>query len=208
MMKKSEVENRVFCCLFCALLLLAAMAGAEGPNGRSPEKKTDAPKSVKVDPCSLLTSEDVHSVQGDTIQETKPSAHSGGGLLLSQCLFRTVTPSKSVSLEIATTSSTSPRTFWRKQFHSPKGEAPQKGLSSGGSEEKRSAERREEDEAARPRRIAGVGEEAFWVGGRVTGALYVLKGNTFLRISVGGVREEPARIEKSVALARAALKRI
>lgn len=42
----------------------------------------------------------------------------------------------------------------------------------------------------------------------MVGALYVLKGNTFLRISVGGVREEPARIEKSVALARLALKRL
>jgi hypothetical protein len=42
----------------------------------------------------------------------------------------------------------------------------------------------------------------------MVGALYVLKGNTFVRISVGGVREEPARIEKSVALARLALKRL
>ena len=42
----------------------------------------------------------------------------------------------------------------------------------------------------------------------MVGALYVLKGDTFLRISVGGVREEPARIQKSVALARLALKRL
>jgi hypothetical protein len=40
------------------------------------------------------------------------------------------------------------------------------------------------------------------------GALYVLKGNTFLRISVGGIREEPVRIEKSKALARIAIKRM
>jgi len=42
----------------------------------------------------------------------------------------------------------------------------------------------------------------------MTGALYVLKGDTFLRISVGGVREESARIGKSVALARLVLKRL
>jgi hypothetical protein len=53
-----------------------------------------------------------------------------------------------------------------------------------------------------------VGEEAYWVGGPVVGALYILRGDTFLRISVGGVREESRRIEKSIALARAALKRM
>jgi len=31
---------------------------------------------------------------------------------------------------------------------------------------------------------------------------YVLRGNTFLRISVGGIRDEAERIEKSQALAR------
>jgi len=36
----------------------------------------------------------------------------------------------------------------------------------------------------------------------------VLKGDTFLRISVGGVREESVRIQKSVAFARLALKRL
>ena len=56
--------------------------------------------------------------------------------------------------------------------------------------------------------ITGVGEQAYWVGSPLVGALYVLKGNTFLRISVGGVREEPVRIQKSVALARLALKRL
>jgi hypothetical protein len=35
-----------------------------------------------------------------------------------------------------------------------------------------------------------------------------LKGNTFLRISVGGIRKEPVRIEKSKALARIAIKRM
>jgi len=38
--------------------------------------------------------------------------------------------------------------------------------------------------------------------------LYVLQGDKFLRISIGGIRQEPERIEKSKALARAALKRL
>jgi hypothetical protein len=148
-------------------------------------------------------------VQGDQIQETKPSTQPGGGLIMSQCLFRTATPSKSVSVAIASPGSISPRTFWQKQFQSGKpasGEkekAEKKPLAGSKKQEKE-----EDDESTRPRAIAGVGEEAYWVGGPMVGALYVLKGNTFVRISVGGVREEPARIEKSVALARLALKRL
>ena len=69
-------------------------------------------------------------------------------------------------------------------------------------------EKEEDEESTRPRTIQGLGEQAYWVGSPLVGALYVLKGNTFLRISVGGVREESARIEKSVALARLALKRL
>lgn len=51
-------------------------------------------------------------------------------------------------------------------------------------------------------------KKAYWVGGPIAGALYVLQGNTFLRISVGGIHEESARIEKSRALARIALKHL
>ncbi|HEX9224994.1 MAG TPA: hypothetical protein VF860_16815 [Candidatus Acidoferrales bacterium] len=61
---------------------------------------------------------------------------------------------------------------------------------------------------SKPRLIHGLGEEAYWVGNPVAGALYVLQGETFLRISVGGVRAESARIEESKTLARAVLKRL
>jgi len=54
----------------------------------------------------------------------------------------------------------------------------------------------------------GVGEEAFWVGNRIMGALYVLKGNAFLRISVGGEKDESVRITKTKTLAQKALKRL
>ena len=97
------------------------------------------------------------------------------------------------------------------QFHSRKAEADENEKQSAGKATKKPvAQRKEEedDEGTRPRVIAGVGEEAYWVGGPVVGALYVLRGETFLRISVGGVREESRRIEKCIALARAALKRM
>jgi len=200
------MKNKFARPLLCMLLLVSALARAEGP--RYPASKDgDTVKQSRIDPCSLLTSKEVAAVQGEPVQQTKPSNQPGTGLLMLQCLFRTTTPTKSVSLAVAAPSATSPRAFWRKQFH-PGKSAKEK--DSAGAEKKSVAERKEqeEEESTRPRAIAGLGEEAYWVGGPIAGALYVLKGNTFLRVSVGGIREEPLRIEKSKALARVALKRL
>jgi len=83
-------------------------------------------------------------------------------------------------------STLTPREYWRQQFHPHEPE-------------------KERDTRARP--IAAVGEEAYWTGNRFAGALYVLCGDTFLRVSVGGIRDEQARIATSKALALAAVKR-
>jgi hypothetical protein len=56
--------------------------------------------------------------------------------------------------------------------------------------------------------VSGVGDEAWWTGNAQVGALYVLKGDAFLRISVGGGEPERARIERSRLLARRALRRL
>lgn len=167
----------------------------------------DSVKQARPDACAMLTSADIQKIQGDAVQETKPSTPPAGGLVMSQCLFRTANPSKSVSVAIALPGSTSPRTFWHKQFPSAKSSSEdevEKKRATGSKEDKKE----EEEESSRPRTIQGIGEQAYWVGSPMTGALYVLKGDTFVRISVGGVREESARIEKSVALARLALKRL
>jgi hypothetical protein len=177
-------------------------------NAETEKPTREAAKKTNADACALLTSADVQNVQADAVQETKSSVQPGGGLTMSQCLFRTVTASKSVSVAIASQSSISPRTFWEKQFHSEKNKIEEKENKKKKPIAGRREEKEEEDESTRPRAIAGVGEEAYWVGGPMVGALYVLQGNTFLRISVGGVRDESARIEKSGALARIALKHL
>ena len=191
--------KNLFRLMLCFLALAGAMFGAQ-------KAAHNPARQAKPDACALLTSADVQAVQGDPVQETKASTQPGGGLVMSQCLFRTSAPSKSVSVAIASPGSISPRMFWQKQFGSSKAASEEK------TEKKPAARRKEEkeedEESTRPRTIAGVGEQAYWVGSPMVGAPYVLKGNTFLRISVGGVREEPARIQKSVALARLALKRL
>jgi hypothetical protein len=192
--------KNLFRLIVCFLLLVGVISAAQ-------KTATHPTRQSKPDPCSLLTSADIQAVQGDAAQETKPSTQPAGGLVMSQCLFRTASPSKSVSLSVASAGSVSPRAFWQKQFHSgnlgPEEKEKDKPAAVGPKDAKQ-----EEDESTRPRTIKGVGEQAYWVGSPMVGALYVLKGNTFLRISVGGVREESARIEKSMALARLALKRL
>ena len=66
----------------------------------------------------------------------------------------------------------------------------------------------EEERLSVPKPVKGVGQEAFWVGNGVIGGLYVLKGDAYIRISIGGAETEAARIEKTKTLARSALKRL
>ena len=200
--------------LLCALLYSAVpLSGGKAPGG-SPQKSARAVKDTrsakKIDVCALLTSAEMEAVQGEPVKETKPSVQQSGSFLMSQCFFRTATFTKSVSLALAVPdpakpSAFTPREFWGKQFHPP--EPVKEGKPVAGKAPKKS-EPEDEKEVGKPRAIAGLGEEAYWVGNPISGALYVLKGNSFLRISVGGVREESARMEKSKALARAALKRL
>ena len=187
--------------MLCFLSLAGAMSGLQRPL-HAPAKPTRA-----ADPCKLLSSADIRAVQEDALQETKPSTQPSGGLVLSQCVFRTADPGKSVSVAIASAGSASPRAFWQKQFQSANSTSEEKEHEKSAVEHKQ-GKHEEDEESTRPRKIAGVGEQAYWVGSPMVGALYVLKGNSFLRISVGGVREEPARIQKSIALARLALKRM
>lgn len=146
--------------------------------------------------CGLLTNAEIERIAGMPVVERKPTTQPAGGLLLSQCYFGT-SSSRSVSLAVAGAApgrtKLTPTEYWRQQFHPREGREESKG------------ERERESEA---RAIPGVGDEAYWAGNRIAGALYVLRGRTFLRISVGGISDEAQRIETSKALAVAALKRL
>jgi hypothetical protein len=134
--------------------------------------------------CALLSEEDVRRVQGEPVQERKPS-EAGRTFRVIQCFYRTPTFAKSVSVALAVPLPTDaarsgPRDYWRATF----------------------------DDSAEPRPVPALGDEAFWVGDRVTGALYVLRGDAFLRLSVGGVADEAARLERARVLAESVLPRL
>ena len=75
-----------------------------------------------------------------------------------------------------------------------------------GANEERQSEREEEGETKNPpKKIDGVGEEAFWSGNRFGGALYVLNGNLIVRVSVGGPDNEETKIARSKAIGEKAV---
>jgi hypothetical protein len=160
-----------------------------------------------MDACALLTSAEIEAIQGERVEETKPTVQSGGGLFTSRCVFRTPTLSKSVSVTLTASDPAHPgtltaRQLWDKQFHSLELESDEDSGS-----EKNGKDGESEHGSGKPRTVSGLGEEAYWVASPVASALYVLRGETFLRVSVGSTGRESERMEKSKALARTALKR-
>lgn len=157
----------------------------------------------KFDPCSLLTNIEIKAVQGHAPVQNVPSEQPAGSFQFTQCFYRTAEFTSSVSVAVgiplATDSKRSgPRQYWRQRFHGQ--------MSRAADEEEKEAPG--EKEKRPPKRIGGLGDEAFWVGDPKTGVLYVLKGEIFLRLSVGGPGDETQKIKRARALASQALKRL
>jgi hypothetical protein len=183
---------------------------------KSAKVPEDASSAAKIDVCALLARTEIQVVQNQPVEETKPSAQPSGAFLMLQCFYRTTTFAKSVTLAMAMPdpakpSVLTPREYWNRQFH-PREQAEKEKEkdepAAGKAKTRNETEEEREKELGKPRVIDGLGEEAYWVGNLITAALYVLKREVFLRISVGGVRDESERIEKSKTLAHAALKRV
>ena len=66
----------------------------------------------------------------------------------------------------------------------------------------------EEEEGSPPQKVNGLGDDAYWIGSRVGGALYVLKGSSYVRISIGGGADQSNKITKSKTLAQKAMARL
>jgi hypothetical protein len=172
--------NRLFVSVFALLSLGAASRAAA---------------ETKFDPCSLLTKSEIQAVQGHAPAQKISSEQPAGSFQFTQCFYRTSEFSSSVSVAVgiplATDSKRSgPRQYWQQQFHGQVSAAPG----------------RKKKEPPKP--IAGLGDEAFWVGDPISGALYVLKGEVFLRLSVGGPPDVAQKIKRARALASHALKRL
>jgi hypothetical protein len=174
----------------------------------------------KIDVCELLTSKELQAVQGEAVKDAKRSSHAEGGFMISQCFYTLPTFTNSISLMVAqkgdTAGARDPREFWKETFDRPNEEAngdkKESAHQNNKDEEKAKSGTREQAEekerSTRPRKITGLGDDAYWTGNRFGGALYALKGDTYIRLSVGGPGDQEAKITKAKALAQMIIKRL
>jgi hypothetical protein len=182
------------------------------PATTSPAAPAAPAVKAKVDVCALLTSDDLKSVQGETLKEAQRSDRRDGVFIVAQCYYALPTTSNSVVLNVTTAAEgqgvNNPRKFWEDTFGAEDDKGGDREKERERAKKARPAAGEEEEEGARPERVSGLGEEAFWLASRVGGALYVLKKDVFFRISVGGAGDEKAKLKKSRSLAQQVLKRI
>jgi hypothetical protein len=191
-------------------------SGSPLPAATSPPASGSLTTGLKVDSCKMLTSDELKAVLGEPLKETKASDRADGGFNVSQCFYSLPTFSKSVSLSVTSAGTRDVREFWDETFHREEAEKQ-----SERKEEKEKAKDRkeprtekkegrgeEEEESHPPQKVAGAGDEAFWIGSPIGGALYVLKKNVFFRISIGGSDDQKTRLNKSKALATKILARV
>jgi hypothetical protein len=163
-----------------------------------------------------LTSDEIKAVQGESLKDTKASDRASGDLIVTQCYYELPTASNSISLTLTETNpqkkGRSLKDVWEEAFgkdeNKTDSERKREGEKERDKEKAKPAAGEEEEESAPLEPVRGVGDEAFWSASRVGGALYVLKRDRFIRISVGGKGDLEAKLKKSKALAQKALRHL
>jgi hypothetical protein len=154
--------------------------------------------------CTLIEKSEIASVQGVEVQQMQPTSQKSGDLVISQCYYTAISAdgaqNLSVFVQVIQRDPKSSRRDALKQFWEERFERE--------SNEKRREERHEEEAINPPLPVSGFGHEAYWLGSSRGGALYVLKKDKLLRISVGGTDDVKANIQKSKMLAKKALARL
>ena len=174
-------------------------------------------------------------MQGEAPADAQGSEHSAGGLSMSQCFYRLPTFAKSINLEVVRAGRDAPagalKEYWRKRFHPEAVEVRERErelkeeherereeqiereraagqVREGGHGEKEEEGGGEDEEEARPRRVQGLGQEAYATWNRRAVTLYVLKGDAVVRVAVSGPEDGDVRQKKAAALAADVLKRL
>ena len=199
--------RKLWVALVCCLPL--ALAGCKKREITQPVPRAGQESNqAQTDVCGLITSQEIEAIQGSPIKETKSSARSDVAFRVSQCFYTATEFSKSVSLAVmqrdpGRPTTTSPKDFWKERFGRYSGEEREHDK-----DEEETERKEEKEESVPPKKIDGIGEEAFWARNRFGGVLYVLKGDAFISISLGGADDEQTKIKKSKALAQKALQRL
>lgn len=186
------------------LCLLPMLAGCD--------KNTSAPlsatKQPSVDVCALLTKEEIQAIEGSPLKRTQSSEHVDQGIRSSHCFYATEDPGKSISLLLTekdpnfVKGQQDPKEVWTGLFNRESDEKKEEEIESKGNQPGND----EEEERLPPTKIAGLGDGAYWINSRKASALYVLKKDRFIRISLSSAEKDD--IEKSKTLAQKAIERL
>ncbi len=205
--------------------VLIAFAGckkkSEVPPPQDAQTQATATRTVRTltdNACSFLTNEEIQKVQGAPVKETKGNGTADGHLQVLQCYYAAEPSNRSVSLMVTQndpkgTDARAAKESWENTFgrydeDKNKEREGEKEKAESLREQKSGRGEEEEEGKAPMKKIEGVGEEAFWSGSRVGGALYVLKNGAYIRISIGGPDQEEEKIKKTKALAAEAIARL
>jgi ABC-type glycerol-3-phosphate transport system substrate-binding protein len=168
----------------------------------SPAMTTTASPANAFDACSLLTSDDIKSVQGEAVLEAKPNRRTDSPFAVTQCFYMTPSFTKSVSLEVTQrgASTQSVHDFWKTNFERAEDKREKK------NERRKLKGKPLAGEPAVP--VKGIGDEAYWISTNANSTLYAFKKDALVRISIGGTDAEEARMKKIKTLVEKALARL
>ena len=174
------------------------VAGCSKPEAPTAQAEKQAPSeqaaspAAALEPCSLLTSEEIAAVQGEPVQQSRPSQRVDRGLTMFECYFALPTFTNSVSFSVGRRDDgpggRDAQQYWQDVFN----EAALKGS----------------EKSPPPQHVEGLGDDAYWSGNEKMGALHVLAGPHYVRVSVGGPGDQKSKIDKCKALAEIVLKRL
>jgi len=190
----SGMRKLLFVCLIT--LLVAILSGCGERRGAT----------ATHDACSLVSKEEVGSVQASPVTDTNSSERSEDVFRVSQCFYATAESSKSVNLALVQErtdqqNKRSPKDFWKEKFGPYAGNEKERD----GKVETKNVEK---EQGPAPKKIGGIGDDAYWVTNRFGGMLYVLKGDAFISVGLGGTDDEETKLKKSKVLAQTALQRL
>lgn len=200
--------ERLFGPLLALACIFLSFSGCEKPKPSAQQnEKVEAAILQTLDVCSLLSANEVAAIQGSPVKQSKSNISGDGKFLTRQCFYEANDFNRSVNLALTSRDPSSgtplsPGALWKERFASyrtgaRKEEKEEKPRATVGEEE---GERHDP-----PQKVEGLGDDAFWMG---PDALYVLHGDVFLRLSVGGNDSPDVKLRNATDLMKSALARL
>ncbi len=122
---------RIFSIAFSLFVFTVALAGCQSsdphaaspPSSATPSPSSSTPNASpspialksRIDPCALLTSDELKAVQSEALQTTLPSEREYGEYFIAQCYYQLPTITNSVVVNVTTPKERgkSVKEFWR-----------------------------------------------------------------------------------------------